>query len=304
MENELTPSSPEENTATEPGSSKVESVLPGEESSKATPFETGSGPGPSPQPLNPLLLGLTIALVFIGGLALGFFGRPALIQDLPIEVVVTVVPNENQAVASVAASAGQPAEERANTAPGQPTPTIMDFVLSDARHFQGNDQAEVTVVEFSDFNCSFCGKFFSETLDHLRAVYVETGKVHFAYKHFAILGPDSTRAAEASECASEQDKFWEFHDTVFANRVSGRADLSEESLIAQAANLGLEMDAFSECLTSGKYTNQINQEALSIQSLGVRGTPAFLINGVFISGAQPYDVFQQVIDEQLASLEN
>lgn len=303
MENELNPPAPEENTATDPESGKVESVLPEEESTKAIPFETGSVKEPSPQSLNPLLLGLTIALVFILGLALGFFGRPALIQDLPIEVVVTVVPNEEQAVAQAAAPAVQSAES-ANAPAGQPTPTIMDFVLSDARHFQGNDQAEVSIVEFSDFNCGFCGKFYSETLEQIRADYIETGKVHFAYKHFAILGPDSTRAAEASECAAEQDKFWEFHDTVFGNRVSGRGDLSEAGLIAQAANLGLEMDAFSECLTSGKYTNQINQEALSIQSLGVRGTPAFLINGVFVSGAQPYDVFQQVIDEQLASLEN
>jgi protein-disulfide isomerase len=267
----------------------------------------------SPQNLNPLWLGFTIALVFIVGLALGFFGRPVVIKDLPIEVVVTVVPGENQAVAQTAiqASEADPAESQANVQdseasgePGQPTPTIMDFVLSDARHFQGNEAANVTVIEFSDFNCGFCGKFFSETLDQLRADYVDTGKVRFAYKHFAILGPDSTRAAEASECASEQDKFWVYHDSVFYNRVSGRADLSAQSLIAQAANLELDMDRFSECLESGKYTNQINQEALSVQSMGVKGTPAFLINGVFISGAQPYEVFQQVIDEQLASLEN
>lgn len=140
-------------------------------------------------------------------------------------------------------------------------------------------------------------------MSRLREDYVATGKVQFVYKHFAILGPSSNRAAEASECAAEQDKFWDFHDTVFANRVSGQTDLSDNSLIAQAADIGLDIEKFSECLTSDKYTSQIKQEALSVQSLGVRGTPGFLINGVFISGAQPYDVFQEVINEQLASLE-
>jgi hypothetical protein len=122
---------------------------------------------PSPGP-NPLVLGLTIAFVFILGLAIGFIGRPVVIKDLPIEVVVTMVPNESQVVAQ----ANTPAEsseaiseaesspsDQANlsnsdsAAPaGQPTPTIMDFVLSDARHFQGEAAAPVTIVEFSDFN--------------------------------------------------------------------------------------------------------------------------------------------------------
>ena len=132
---------------------------------------------------------------------------------------------------------------------------------------------------------------------------MDTGKVRFIYKHFAILGPDSSRAAEASECANEQDQFWAFHDNVFLNRATGQGDLSQDSLLAQASNMDLDMEAFTECVTSGRYTNQIRQESLSVQSLGVRGTPGFLINGVFVSGAQPYDVFEQIIEEQLASLE-
>ena len=122
-------------------------------------------------------------------------------------------------------------------------------------------------------------------MSRLRAEYVDTGKVRFVYKHFAILGPDSSRAAEASECAAEQDQFWTFHDGVFLNRATGQGDLSQDSLLAQASNMGLEMEAFTECVTTGRYTNQIRQESLSVQSLGVRGTPGFLINGVFVSGA-------------------
>ena len=135
--------------------------------------ELGSTSGYTEAPpqnnVNPLILGLTIALVFILGLALGFFGRPVIIEDLPIEVVVTVVPDESQALAQAQTSAApeenvgnernsNPVSENHQTEmsdeaiSGEPTPTIMDFVLSDARHFRGDEAAEVTIVEFSDFN--------------------------------------------------------------------------------------------------------------------------------------------------------
>ncbi len=121
----------------------------------------------STQSVNPLLLGLTLAIVFLLGLGLGFLGRPALIKDLPIEVVVTVVPNESEAVAQADAQPEASGSGNRGAASGEaqsgmsssgdnsaanPTPTIMDFVLSDARHIQGSDAAPVTVIEFSDFN--------------------------------------------------------------------------------------------------------------------------------------------------------
>ena len=123
------------------------------------------------------------------------------------------------------------------------------------------------------------------------------------YKHFAILGPDSNRAAEASECAAEQDQFWDYHDIVFADQLANRSPLDAENLVSLAGDIGLDSTVFQECLDSGKYTDQISRESLAVQSLGVRGTPAFLINGAFISGAQPFDVFQQVIEEQLQQIE-
>jgi hypothetical protein len=139
-------------------------------------------------------------------------------------------------------------------------------------------------------------------LSQIREQYVNTGKVRFAYKHFAILGPESNRSAEASECAAEQEQFWAYHDRTFADQMSERSSLNADRLTELAGEIGLDTAAFRECLDSGKYTSQITQESLSVQSLGVRGTPAFLINGVFISGAQPFEVFQQVIDEQLVQL--
>lgn len=139
-------------------------------------------------------------------------------------------------------------------------------------------------------------------MSRLRTEYISTGKVRFAYKHFAILGPESNRSAEASECAAEQDKFWEYHDAIFADQVSNRSTLTNGKLVDVATELGLDSPEFSACLDSGRNTSLVTQESLSIQSLGVRGTPAFLVNGVFISGAQPFEVFQQVIEEQLQKL--
>lgn len=139
-------------------------------------------------------------------------------------------------------------------------------------------------------------------MGRLREEYITTGKVRFVYKHFAILGAESNRAAEASECAAEQGQFWPFHDLVFADQYANHSTLTEDKLISQAAEIGLDTTTFSQCLTSGRYTNQIRQESLSVQSMGVRGTPAFLVNGVFISGAQPYEIFQQVIEQQLQAL--
>jgi protein-disulfide isomerase len=140
-------------------------------------------------------------------------------------------------------------------------------------------------------------------LSRIREEYVQTGKVQFVYKHFAILGPESVRAAAASECAAEQDAFWDFHDVIFADQVAGHSSLSEEKLVNVAGNLGLDSTTFSQCLSAGRYTEQIQRESRTVQALGVRGTPGFLVNGVFISGAQPFEVFQQVIDEQLAAVE-
>ncbi len=119
------------------------------------------------------------------------------------------------------------------------------------------------------------------------------------YKNFAILGAESMKSAEAGECAADQGKFWELHDAIYADQVQNRSILNAETLTAMALDAGVDEAAFSECLSSGKYRDALVDEALSIQRMGVRGTPAFLINGMFVSGAQPFEVFQQVIEEQL-----
>lgn len=126
--------------------------------------------------------------------------------------------------------------------------------------------------------------------------------MRFVYKQFAILGPESSRTAEASECAADQGKFWEYHDLVFENQATVRSSLNTDQLVTFATDINLDSDEFKKCLTGGNYSFQVAQETQMIGSLGIRGTPAFLVNGIFISGAQPFEVFEEIIEDQLALL--
>lgn len=258
-------------------------------------MQSEQNPQPSSPPSAPgisswyLTLGLAVTLLaFLAGLTMGYLGRPLVVADKVVEVIVTATPD------------GAP-----GTAQSEETesPTLMDSILKDVDHIQGDPNAPVTIVEFSDFKCGYCGMFAVETLPQIRQAYVDTGKVRFAYKNMAVQGAESTRAAEAAECAAEQDNFWGFHDIAFADLVMVRSELNNETLIAMAGQLKLDTDAFKTCLESGRYKNKVSQDTLSAQSLGVRGTPSFLINDVFFTGAQPYEAFQQVIDEQLKATE-
>ena len=130
--------------------------------------------------------------------------------------------------------------------------------------------------------------------------YVQTGLVRFGYRHLVILGPNSQRAAEASECAAEQGAFWAYHDLLYDPAASGqRGSLGEDNLRQLAADLGLDTQSFGSCLETGKYAALVRTESAMIQSLGVRGTPAFLLNGQPVVGAQPFEVFQQIIEAEV-----
>jgi len=161
----------------------------------------------------------------------------------------------------------------------------------------GPEDAAVVIVEFSDFNCSFCGRWATETLNPLVEAYGD--RVRFVYRDFPILAETSVTAALAGECAHEQDLFWEYHDLLFANR----GNFSQEALIGYASELGLDTEDFTACLEEQRHINSVAADAREAQSLGVRGTPAFFINGRPISGAQPYDVFANMIEEELAAAE-
>ena len=166
---------------------------------------TMSAPEPTAARINPLAT-IAVGLVMLAiGIAAGYFGRP----------LVTPEPLEAMPVASVDPAEPSAAADAANAA------ALMDAVMAETRHFKGDPDAPVTIVEFSDFQCPYCGRFAADAGRQIHEQYVETGLVRFGYQHFAFLGPESQKAAEASECAAEQGAFWPYHDKLFG-RMTGK----------------------------------------------------------------------------------
>jgi protein-disulfide isomerase len=160
---------------------------------------------------------------------------------------------------------------------------------------RGPADAPITIVEFSDFQCPYCSRA-TATLKKLDASY--PGKIRIVYRDFPLvqIHPNAARAAEAAACANEQGKFWPMHDAMFEHQDK----LGEADLKATAAALGLEATAFNQCLDSGRYTAQWKRDAAEAERYGVSSTPAFFINGRMVVGAQPYEAFARVVDEELA----
>ncbi len=169
----------------------------------------------------------------------------------------------------------------------------------------GDPNAPITITEFSDYKCSHCAAFALETEPLIVEQYVATGKVHFVYRSMGgWINPQSLLAIEASYCAGDENKFWEFHDLVFANQVS---TFNNSLMNAFAKQLGLNEDDFGACLSSGKYTELSNQDAADGTALGVQGTPTFIItykvNGEerqrVMPGNYPFSEFQKEIETAL-----
>lgn len=167
----------------------------------------------------------------------------------------------------------------------------------DPLRLNGSPNALVTIVEFSDFTCPFCRQVNS-TLKKVIAKY--QGKVSLAYRDFPMseLHPQAQLAAEASRCAAEQGKFWEYHDSLF----DSPGNLTREDLAKSAENLHLYAKQFDSCLSSGKYKAQVDQDFQDGLRVGVFGTPGFFINGVFLAGSQPVAAFEKIVDQELAGL--
>jgi len=166
----------------------------------------------------------------------------------------------------------------------------------------GTSGAPVNIVEFSDFQCSYCKRFWADTLPKLKSSYIDNGKAQFGYRHFAILGKHSEQAAQAVDCAGEQGKFWQYHDELFKNQ--GGLSFTEAKLKQYARDTGLNTAAFGTCLGTGKYKNKVERETASAAYLGGRGTPLFFVNQRLLVGAQPFDAFQKLIDEELQGVKS
>jgi len=177
----------------------------------------------------------------------------------------------------------------------KPPPIYRADVSAGGAPIRGSANAPVTIIEFSDFHCPYCKKV-QPTLSRILSEYGD--RVRLAYRDFPLdqLHPSARKAAEAARCANDQGKFWEFHDKLYG----GGTDASPETLTRLGREIDMDVVAFQQCLSTGKHRSDIDRDIQEASSLGVTGTPGFFINGRLISGAQPYEGFAQVINEELA----
>jgi len=161
---------------------------------------------------------------------------------------------------------------------------------------KGPEDAQVTIIEFSDFQCSFCANYVNETLPIILATYGD--QVRYVFRDFPITSShhQAQKAAEAAQCAFEQGKFWEYHDMLFQRQEA----LDVPSLKSYGTALGLDESAFNLCLDSGEYAEEVQMDFADGLTYGVTGAPTFFINGRKLDGAQPFSTFQIVIEEELA----
>lgn len=199
------------------------------------------------------------------------------------------------------------------TAAGQPKPAVAQAAPSDkikmtvgqGWYALGRDDAPVTMVEFTDYQCPFCRRFESESFAQLKKTYIDTGKVRFVSRDLPLaFHPNAPAAATAARCAGEQHKFWELHDAIMQDSSS---DLSPDAILQYAQRIKLDVPAFKSCLDEKRYVAAIQKDTADAGLLGITGTPSFVIgktakdqiDGVRIVGAVPFSVFDSTIKEML-----
>lgn len=216
-----------------------------------------------------------LPLAFVVGLSVGylFWGRQPLSQR-------SAAP---QATPQAAAQ-----DERPQAVKRYDVPVDDDPIL-------GPEKAQITLIEFSDYECPYCRRWHEEVFNRLVEEYSD--QIRFVYRDFPLssMHPEATPAAEAANCANEQGAFWQFHALLFSS-----SDLSSETYLQYATELNLDVQKFTACVESGKYSAEVEADYQYAAELGVRSTPTFFINGLPVVGAQPYDVFKDIIDRELA----
>jgi protein-disulfide isomerase len=202
---------------------------------------------------------------------------------------------ERQQTAAAAKPAAPPASDKVKMSVGQ------------GWYALGHDDAPVTVVEFTDYQCPFCRHFQSDTFAQLKKDYIDTGKVRFVSRDLPLeFHPNAPAAAMAARCAGDQNKFWEMRDAMMLDTAT---DLGPDSILKYGQKTNLDMTAFRLCLSDKKYTDAIKKDTADAGTLGISGTPSFVIGktakdeiaGVRIIGAVPYAVFDSTIKDMLAS---
>jgi protein-disulfide isomerase len=201
----------------------------------------------------------------------------------------------------------QPSGGQAQVAVQPSNPAAAEAQATDAPQFVRYDipttgfptlgpaDAPITIVEFSDYQCPFCRRWHQEVYEPLLSAY--PGKIRVVYRNLPLtsIHPDAMAAAEAAMCAGEQDAYWPFHNKLFSSE-----SLNTQTFVQYAQDLSLNVQKFQTCITDEKYKDAIQADSDFAVNLGIRSTPTFFINGLAVVGAQPLEVFKQVIDKELA----
>ena len=205
-------------------------------------------------------------------------------------------------VVGVAASVSSSTSETVNLDMGRTHGTISTSMGS---AILGNPSAPITIVEFGDYQCHQCYNWFHNTKPAITRDYIETGKTNFVFVDLAFLGNDSPKTSQASYCAEDQGRYWDYHNLLYTSqepKIDG-GWANSERLKAFAFSLSLDMDLFGSCLDSGKYSKRVQYNIQQAKNHDVRGTPGFFIVGPDgqqqISGAQPFSVFKQILDPMI-----
>jgi protein-disulfide isomerase len=193
---------------------------------------------------------------------------------------------------------GQSEAKNPTVVSGETTISYMEpariDVATEGRPSRGAADAPVTIVAFSDFQCPYCATLFS-TLKEIEKNYKDQVRIVYLQFPLSQIHPYAEKAAEASLCANEQNQYWQMHDAMFADQ----AKLGVDQLRQKAEKLSLDMAAFNACLDSSKYASAIRADIAEGVKAGVKGTPAFFVNGRFYSGSLPYDEIRKVVEEEL-----
>ena len=219
---------------------------------------------------------------------------------LPVSILVAAVLVAGAVIYSAGVST--PSGDQSGDESTVETSDILNLTSNDV--VLGDLKAPVTVIEYSDFQCPYCGRFYSETEQQLRDSYIKSGKVRFVYRHFAFLGPESKAAAQAVECAKDQGKFWEMHDSIFDSEIidgqEHNGNLNRNLFVSLAGKIGLNADQYGSCFDEKKYAGKVDRDYAAAQVIGVRATPTLFVNGEKIEGALPFEQFKILVDKYLA----
>jgi len=197
------------------------------------------------------------------------------------------------------APTGNTVSEVQDTNTEEPTNQLVASVDDDPSI--GQEEAAITIIDFSDYQCPFCAKFYSEILPQLKTDYIQTGKVKYVFRDFPLnVHPKAQYAHYAAECAKEQNKYWEMHDMLFEKQAEwSEAENLVETFTLYAGEIKLNTTNFNSCMTSEKYREEIAKDKEDGISYGVKGTPTIIINGKLIRGVSNYEQLKQLLEKEL-----